>query len=51
MLKKACIEARPGQDEPGVYIPLTALAGGARDLKRVYIQFFFILKGLVGINL
>lgn len=27
------------QDEPGVYITLTALAGGARDLKRVRFRY------------
>lgn len=28
------------QDEPGVYITLTALAGGARDLKRVRFRYY-----------
>lgn len=37
------------QDEPGVYITLTALAGGARDLKRVRFRYqnaFFLFYSL-----
>ena len=34
------------QDEPGVYITLTALAGGVRDLKRVRFRYNHILLSL-----
>jgi len=34
------------QDEPGVYITLTALAGGARDLKRVRFRYNSFLSTL-----
>lgn len=30
------------QDEPGVYITLTSLPGGARDLKRVRFRYYQI---------